>query len=305
VAQWIIERLTSTVKVAALTVLVIFFLFSEMSAQSKVIEGLSYSSVTYGDEIKYAVYLPSKYDSSARSYPVLYLFHGLGNNENAWIQYGDMKRLMDAMYSNEAIVPMIVVMPNARNSWFIDDIHSDFPFETIFTGEFIDHIDSAYRTRPEKKFRALGGLSMGGYGALILAFKNPNLVSSIFSLSPGIWTDETIQSLNNEDYLRTFDNLYTTDPDQRLTDRWKSHSIHHQAKVKSQSDLSNVKYYITSGDDDVGISAATAELHIIFKNRNVPHEYRVYDGGHTWEYWRKTFPEAVRFISDEFQRGVE
>jgi enterochelin esterase-like enzyme len=76
-------------------------------------------------------------------------------------------------------------------------------------------------------------------------------------------------------------------------------------KRKSQSDLSKVKYYITSGDDDAGISVATAELHIILKNKNVPHEYRVYDGGHTWEYWRKTFPEAVRFISDEFQRGIE
>jgi len=299
------EPLTGTIEATVATVLVMLFLITSVSAQSSVVEGLSAHSTTIDDSIKYAVYLPSDYHISERSYPVLYLFHGLDNDENAWIQYGDMKRLMDAMYSNESIAPMIVVMPNARNSWFIDDIHSEFPFETIFTGEFIDHIDSAYRTRPEKKFRAFGGLSMGGYGALILAFKNPDLVSSIFSLSPGIWTDETIQSLNNEDYLRTFDNLYTTDPDQRLTDRWKSHSIHHQAKVKSQSDLSKVKYYITSGDDDTGISEATAELHIILKNKNVPHEYRVYDGGHTWEYWRKTFPEAVEFISDEFLRGVE
>jgi len=290
---------------AVIAVLVTFFLFSEIRAQSRIIEALSYSSEIFEDEIKYSVYLPTEYDSSARSYPVLYLFHGLGNNEHAWIQYGDMKRLMDAMYSNDAIVPMIVVMPNARNSWFIDDIDSDFPFETMFIDEFIDHIDLNYRTRSEKKFRAFGGLSMGGYGALILAFKHPEVVSSIFSLSPGIWTDETIQTLSNEDYLRTFDKLYTTDPDNRLTERWKAHSIHHQVKVKSQSDLSKVKYYITSGDDDAGISVATAELHILFKDKNVPHEYRVYDGGHTWEYWRKTFPEAVRFISDEFQRGVE
>jgi enterochelin esterase-like enzyme len=295
----------STVKSSVIVVLVIFYLFSDLSAQSRVTEGFSYSSTTFKDEIKYAVYLPSEYDSSTRSYPVLYLFHGLGNNENAWIQYGDMKRLMDSMYASESIVPMIVVMPNAGNSWFIDDIQSDFPFETIFIDEFLDHIDSEYRTRSEKEFRAFGGLSMGGYGALILAFKHPDMVSSIFSLSPGIWTDETIQSLSNEGYLRTFDNLYTNDSDNRLTDRWRAHSILHQAREKSQSDLSKVKYYITSGDDDAGISVATAELHIILKNKNVPHEYRVYDGGHTWEYWRKTFPEAVRFISDEFQRGIE
>ena len=299
------KRIMSTVKSSVIVVLVIFYLFSDLSAQSRVTEGFSYSSTTFKDEIKYAVYLPSEYDSSTRSYPVLYLFHGLGNNENAWIQYGDMKRLMDSMYASESIVPMIVVMPNAGNSWFIDDIQSDFPFETIFIDEFLDHIDSEYRTRSEKEFRAFGGLSMGGYGALILAFKHPDMVSSIFSLSPGIWTDETIQSLSNEGYLRTFDNLYTNDPDNRLTDRWRAHSILHQAREKSQSDLSKVKYYITSGDDDAGISVATAELHIILKNKNVPHEYRVYDGGHTWEYWRKTFPEAVRFISDEFQRGIE
>jgi enterochelin esterase-like enzyme len=299
------KRIMSTVKSSVIVVLVIFYLFSDLSAQSRVTEGFSYSSTTFKDEIKYAVYLPSEYDSSTRSYPVLYLFHGLGNNENAWIQYGDMKRLMDSMYASESIVPMIVVMPNAGNSWFIADIQSDFPFETIFIDEFLDHIDSEYRTRSEKEFRAFGGLSMGGYGALILAFKHPDMVSTIFSLSPGIWTDETIQSLSNEGYLRTFDNLYTNDPDNRLTDRWRAHSILHQAREKSQSDLSKVKYYITSGDDDAGRSVATAELHIILKNKNVPHEYRVYDGGHTWEYWRKTFPEAVRFISDEFQRGIE
>jgi enterochelin esterase-like enzyme len=299
------EHIASTVKAAATTVLVIFLLISEISAQSRVIEGRSYYSETFEVELKYSVYLPSEYDSSARSYPVLYLFHGLGNNENAWIQYGDMKRLMDAMYSNESIVPMIVVMPDAGNSWLIDDIKSELPFETIFINEFIGHIESRYRTRSEKKFRAFGGLSMGGYGALILAFKHPDLVSSIFSLSPGIWTDESIQTLSDDNYLMTFGNIYTTDPDDRLTDRWRDHSIHHQARVKSRSDLSKVEYYITSGDDDAGISVATAELHIILKNKDVSHEYRVYDGGHTWEYWRKTFPEAVQFISDEFQRGVE
>lgn len=299
------DYITSTVKIFAITVLVSFLFITDICAQGRVVEGLSHPSETFEVEIKYSVYLPSEYDSSARSYPVLYLFHGLGNNENAWIQFGDMKRLMDGMYAKESIVPMIVVMPNAGNSWFIDDIDAEYPFETMFINEFIGHIESKYRTRSEKKFRALGGLSMGGYGALILAFKNPDLISSIFSLSPGIWTDESIQTLSNEDYLRTFGDIYTTNPDDRITDRWKAHSIHHQARVRSSSDLSKVKYYITSGDDDAGISVATAELHIILKNKNVPHEYRVYNGGHTWEYWRKTFPEAIRFISDEFERGVE
>jgi enterochelin esterase-like enzyme len=299
------QSLTGTVTATAATVLVMLLLIPSVCAQSRVIEGLSSNSVTIDDGIKYAVYLPAEYDISERSYPVLYLFHGLGNDENAWIQYGEMKRLMDSLYETGSIAPMIVVMPYARNSWFIDDLNSDFPFESIFIGEFIDHIDSTYRTRPEKKFRALGGLSMGGYGALILAFKNPNLVSAIFSLSPGIWTDESIQSLSEDQYLRTFNELYTDNPDNRLTDHWQAHSIHRQASERRLSDLSKVKYYITSGDDDAGISEATAQLHIILKNRDVPHEYRVYDGGHTWEYWRKTFPEAVQFISDEFLRGVE
>lgn len=283
---------------------VAFASLGEANAQSKVVEGLSFTSKT-DHKINYAIYLPSDYEESMRSYPVLYLFHGLGNDESAWIQFGNMKSLMDSMYADDSITPMIVVMPYGGNSWFIDDLRSTYPFESLFISEFMDYVDSQYKTRPERKYRAFGGLSMGGYGALILAFRNPDVVSSVFSLSPGIWTDETIRTLSREDYLRTFGEIYTQDPTDRLTSHWKTHSVLQQAREINASELSDVRYYITSGDDDPGISTATAELHIILKNRGVPHEYRVYDGGHTWNYWRKTFPEAVRFISDEFQRGVE
>ena len=282
-----------------------FASLAEANAQSKVLEGLSFASRSTNHTINYALYLPSDYEWSNRSYPVLYLFHGLGNNENAWIQFGNMKSSMDALYSSASIAPMIVVMPDAGNSWFIDDIKSAYPFESIFMNEFIKHIDSEYNTRPERKFRALGGLSMGAYGALILSFRNSDKVSAVFSLSPAIWTDESIQSLSRDQYLGTFSEIYTDDPSHRLTDHWDAHAVLNQARLKSSSDLSKVSYYITSGDDDPGITTATAELHIILRNKGVPHEYRVYDGGHTWNYWRKTFPEAVKFISDEFQRGME
>lgn len=282
-----------------------FASFFEANAQSKVIEGLSYVSKSAGHSVNYAIYLPPDYEVSSRSYPVLYLLHGLGNDESAWIQFGNIKGLMDSMYANSSVAPMIVVMPGAGNSWFIDDIRGEYPFEFIFINEFIDHIDSEYSTRPEKKFRAIGGVSMGGYGSLILAFRNANTLSSAFSLSPAIWTDQSIQTLSRDQYLETFGDIYTEDPSNRLTNHWDAHAVLNQARLKSKQDLSKVSYYITSGDDDPGITTATAELHIILKNKDVPHEYRVYDGGHTWNYWRETFQEAVQFISDEFQRGVE
>jgi enterochelin esterase-like enzyme len=91
----------------------------EANAQSKVVEGLSFTSKT-DHKINYAIYLPSDYEESMRSYPVLYLFHGLGNDESAWIQFGNMKSLMDSMYADHSITPMIVVMPYGGKSWFID-----------------------------------------------------------------------------------------------------------------------------------------------------------------------------------------
>lgn len=284
----------------------IIFLHSfPVYSQSKVLESLAFESTLLNREIHYSVYLPEGYHTSERSYPVLYLLHGYGNNENAWIQFGNMQMLMDNGIQKGLVAPMIVIMPDAGNSWYADDLRGKFPYETMFVEEFIRFVDQKYRTRESKKFRAIGGLSMGAYGAVILTFHNPDLFSAAFALSPAIWTDEEIQKLSDNDYQRTFNSIYTTDPDKRLTDHWKHYSILNQASVVGTEELSKVKYLINSGDDDKGISTATAQLHILFRKRNIPHEYRVYNGGHTWQYWRNTFPEAIEFISEIFLEGVE
>jgi len=293
------------VELSVILFISVFICVVPARSQSQIIEDLSFRGSVLQDNVQYAVYLPKGYRNSQQKYPVLYLLHGYGNDETAWIQYGNMKQLMDNGIENGSMTPMIVMMPDAGNSWYINDLESRHSYESMFIQELIPFVDEKYRTRNSEKFRAVGGLSMGAYGALVLSFKNPATFAAAFALSPAIWTDQEIQKLSTEDYSRMFGNLYTTNPENRLTTHWYSHSVLHAASIENVDSLSGVNYYINSGDDDKGISEATAELHQIFKQRGVPHEYRVYNGGHTWDYWRKTFPEPVEFISDIFLDGVD
>ena len=135
---------------------------------------------------KYAIYLPSGYESSDRSYPVLYLLHPAGPantipNQQSWFYYGELKQYLDKAIESVEIVPMIVVTPDAnfeskRISYF-NDPGGDFNFEDFFIKEFIPYIEVNYRCRTEKDSRAIAGASAGGAAVLQYAvheFRMPN-----------------------------------------------------------------------------------------------------------------------------------
>ena len=87
----------------------------------------------------------------------------------------------------------------------------------------------------------------------------------------------------------------------RLTDHWKDHSVLHLAETLPVEDLKKVRFYVDCGDDDF-LAIGNAELHQIFRKREIPHEYRVRDGAHTWSYWRMVLPTGLAFIGESFRR---
>jgi len=159
-----------------------------------------------------AVYLPPSYDASpARRYPTLYLLHGFLGNNRAWTKGGyqgmSLQPLMDEMIKSGKIREMIVVAPNGWNAYrgaFYTNSSVNGNWEDYIFRDLVQNIDANYRTIPKAESRGIAGHSMGGYGAVTLGMKHPDVFSAVYALSPcclGMEGDFT--SENNPAWLKT------------------------------------------------------------------------------------------------------
>ncbi len=270
--------------------------------QGKVIEGLSMRSELGKRNVNYAIYLPPGYDESARRYPVVYLLHGYSDNETAWLQFGEVNATADRAIANREIPPMIIVMPDAGVSFYINAQDSSNPFEDIMITEFVPFIDRTYRTRNNREYRAVSGLSMGGYGSLIYALKHPDMFSACAAFSSAVFTDDEIKAMPVDNYNLLFGKLFRVDPDgNRITEYWKSHSIINLMQSLPPDQIKRVRFYIDNGDDDF-LFEGNAMLHIAMRKQGIPHQFRVRDGDHNWTYWRNNISEGLKFIGAGFKR---
>lgn len=138
------------------------------SAQSgKVYDNLSLESEILDGERKYAVYLPPDYESSERSYPVLYLLHGAGDDHTGWVQFGEVLHIADMAIREGKATPMVIIMPDANTGvrGYFNNIGNEWRYEDFFFEELIPYVESTYRIKGEKRYRAVAGLSMGGGGS--------------------------------------------------------------------------------------------------------------------------------------------
>lgn len=281
----------------------LFFSVSCFSQKGIVKESLKCDSKLLGYPVEYSVYLPADYETSNRSYPVLYLLHGYSDDETGWIQFGEAAQIADKGIENGECPPLIIIMPNGKVSWYCNDYKMANPWEDMFVKEFIPAMEKTYRIRSKKEFRAISGLSMGGYGSLMLAMRNPDLFSSCVAFSSGTFTDEEIVAMPTDSYSNYFGNIYGKDltGEKRLSECWKAHSPLHLIYDVPKDKLSSIRFYIDCGDDDF-LYQGNSQLHIQMRKLGIPHEYRTRQGGHEWPYWRSGLAEGLKFISQTFHR---
>lgn len=267
-------------------------------------ESLKVKSSTLGKDVEYSIYLPPDYDKSNRRYPVLYLLHGYTDDETGWSQFGEAQIIGDRMIQNGEAAPMIIVMPDGGATWYINNYDGKTRYEDFFVKEFIPYIDATYRTRATKQYRAIAGLSMGGYGTLIMATKHPDLFSAAAPLSSGVFTDEEIVNAEERTWNVVLGELYgkkdLTGKD-RLTEHYNKNSILKIIETGDADQLKKVRYYIDCGDKDFLIKGNMA-LHAVMIDKKIPHEFRVREGVHNWTYWRTALPEVLKFVSESFHQ---
>lgn len=274
------------------------FTLNAFSQSGKVFDNLSMNSKILNMERKYAVYLPPDYETSERSYPVLYLLHGAGDDQSGWIQFGEVLQIADKAIKEGTSTAMIIVMPDANTGQrgYTNDVKGNWRYEDFFFEEFLPFIEGKYRIRAEKRYRAVAGLSMGGGGSFYYALHRPDLFSAACPLS------SSTGPLNREDTKNYIQRMGGTDAGQAEIDAWyEKYSVTEMVKNLPEEGIKAVRWYIDCGDDDF-LFEGNALVHITLRKRNIPHEYRVRNGAHNWTYWRESLPEVLRFVSIGFHQ---
>ncbi len=281
-----------------LTTLFCFALFtvSTFAQTGKVMDNLTMTSKILKMERNYAVYLPPDYETSTRDYPVLYLLHGATDNHTGWVQFGEVLHITDKAIREGKATPMIIIMPDADTKIMGYYNVPEWNYEDFMFQEFIPYIESKYRIKSQKRFRAVAGLSMGGGGSFIYALHHPEMFSSACPLSA--WVGPlTLEDAKNNLQRRGVTNV----TDAQAKSYFDNYNALNVAKNMKEEDIKSVRWYIDCGDDDF-LFEGNSLLHIDWKKRNIPHEYRVRDGGHTWTYWRDALPEVLHFVSQAFHQ---
>lgn len=290
-------------KSTLITIVLFLAVFIGFAQKGFVKESLKMESKLLGYPVEYSVYLPADYETSDRSYPVVYLLHGYSDDETGWVQFGEAAQIADRGIESGDFPPMIIVMPNGKITWYCNDFKMANPWEDMFVKEFMPAIEKIYRIRTKKEFRAISGLSMGGYGSLMLSMRYPELFSSCVAFSTGTFTDEEVIRMSDENYKMFFGSIFGNDlkGEQRVSENWKAHSPLHLIYDVPKDKLKSVRYYIDCGDDDF-LFEGNSQLHIQMRKQEIPHEYRVRQGSHEWSYWRTGLVDGLKFIGQRFHR---
>ena len=268
-----------------------------MTQGSKVSDNLTLKSKILNMDRKYAIYLPPGYETSQRSYPVLYLLHGGGDDQTGWVQFGEVQYIADKALQDGTSTPMIIVMPDANTGkrGYSNNANGTWKYEDFFFQEFMPYIEKTYRIKADKHYRAISGLSMGGDGTFTYTLHHPELFSAACPLSAGTGP------LTLEDAKTRLARETPGISDDDVKSYYNRQSVLNLINTVPDSLQKSVRWFIDVGDDDF-LYEGNALVHIAMRKREIPHEYRVRDGAHNWTYWRAALPVVLKFVSMSFHQ---
>lgn len=231
-----------------------------------------YNSPTLGMNRRMTVYTPAGYETSGKRYPVFYLLHGMGGDEEAWIALGRTSQILDNLIAQGKAEPMIVVMTNGNASQEAAPGETHYgmvppsmnlpktmegSFETAFP-EVVKFIDKTYRTKANKQNRAIAGLSMGGYHSLHISKQYPDMFNYVGLFSAAIMPDKKVQSPIYDDF---------------------------DQKLKIQFSKKPALYWIGIGTADF-LYQSNTDFRKMLDEKGYKYTYYETGEGHIWKNWR-------------------
>jgi enterochelin esterase-like enzyme len=301
-----------------------------ISGNTKIEGNFIHSEVLNADRT-YSVFLPKSYATdSTRSYPVLYMLHGITDTDRGWFENMHFKDIYDLLVDAGEIDEMIVVMANAGGDIIKDwNGYFDLPewkYETFYFTEFMPFIEKEYRIIGDRQHRAIAGISMGGGGATSYAQRHSDIFGSVYAMSALMNIPENMDGNAGDNSSRgnasgqQQDTSATQDEAGKKVSRLDmmnqySKMIKLMASVKENScikyvekandtqkqQLRSVNWFVDCGDDD-SLLDRNIEFVQAMKKAQIPCQFRVGDGGHVWEYWHLSLFNCLKFVSRNFEK---
>lgn len=292
--------------------LVIISVVSVPYAQSGKVDCQSMKSAVLNRDMKYCVYLPAGYETSTRPYPVLYLLHGMTGDQNDWTVKGDARFIADEAFKSGKAPEMIIIMPDGLfDAFYINNYDKSIKWEDFFYQEFIPQVEKKYRVIGNRSNRAIAGLSMGGYGATYHGLSHKEMFSSVYAMSAAyierkpVKAGETVSDWDKNFNLKLWGPMNA----EGLPENYKKHSIQEMIKGMEKYKTPSFSWtpgppgppalFIDCGDDDFLIQV-NMDVAKLLKEKEIPFEFRVHQGGHTWDYWRTALKDALHWIGGKF-----
>jgi enterochelin esterase-like enzyme len=290
-------------KLFVYTNLLILF-FTQCQGQSIVETNKKVYSTILDQEVEYSVILPPNYKESANSsYPVIYLLHGINGDQNSWLQRSRINILIDSLTEIGELGDFIYVMPAAYNSYYINNYNGAFRYMDFFIEDLLPAIDSIYRTTPGKTNRALLGISMGGFGSVILGLKHPGKFGSIVCLSGALRTEAEFMKLTTTKYTNFFGEVFGPglEAEARITDHWKMNSPYYITDSTVILSAQNLNWSVDCGFDDFLFSSNESFHQWLIKNK-IAHDYHIRPGQHNWSYWYQSTINGLKYLDSKMYR---
>lgn len=246
--------------------------------------------------VSYCVVLPPSFDADkAKRFPILYELHGLGDNEQFLVHSG-LWNLVEDQRERHELQDFLIATPAGGASFYIDSKDGKVRYEAFLLQEFFPFIEKKYRASAGRANRAISGVSMGGYGALHLAFRHSRLFSSVSAHSAALIEKlPAFVSGPQSPRSRILGAVFGNPPD---TSFWNANS---PLTLAHSANLAGLKIYFDCGDqDDYGFEAGAAALDKILTARKIAHEFHIYPGRHDPGYFAAHIPASLAFHSRLF-----
>lgn len=239
------------------------------------IETGTFPSAALQRVMPYATYLPAGYDADAQTrYPVLYLLHGLSGSNEEWQQYA-VPQAADQLIESGEIPPLLIVFPQGDQAYWVDHANGGPRWGLYSARDVVREIDARYRTLANRRYRAVGGLSMGADGALQLSLNYPDAFGVAGAHSP---------------VLRRFGDAPSYFGDQA---QFAARDPYTLALARPQV-ARTITLWIDIGEGDPWRPRILA-FHDALTAAGIPHTLREYPGSHSAEYWSSHAPDYLRF----------
>ena len=255
--------------------------------------------------VRYCAMLPPSYETEpTRKFPILYFLHGLGQNEQA-LMIGGGWGLIEDMRQHHNLSDFLIVAVEGRRSFFINSADGRERYSDFFLSEFVPQIESKFRVIRGRMTRGVTGLSMGGYGALRSAFAHPELFGSVSAQSAALITESPKQmdeDLQHAGPLAHFLGGVFGNPIDVV--HWNQNNPFLLVR-RNREQLKNLAIYFNCGrEDEYGFAQGASQLDKQLVAGGIKHQFHLYPGGHTAEYFLSHLGETLQFHSRVFENTV-